>query len=147
MKIHYRSNLSAGCLAIAVGLILFFVIPGQVGLESQSVHGITSRTLPYALAILIMGSGIGLLVQSLILKKDKTKELDLKKEGIGVIYMICLLAYGIGFSYSFVISTALLGCVTLAFRKCKKVSYYVIVLVVTMSLYAVFTQFLHVQLP
>ena len=48
MKIKYRSNLLAGCLAIVAAAVLFLIIPSQVGLESSATYGITSRTLPYA---------------------------------------------------------------------------------------------------
>lgn len=147
MKIQYRSNLSAGCFSLSLGIILFLLTPSQVGVESQAVHGVISRSLPYALSILMGGSGIGLIFQSLVLKKDTQKELEIQKEVKGLLYMLCLLAYGIGFNYSFIISTGLLGIVTLAFTKCKKVKYYMIVIAVVVVLHLIFTKMLHVRLP
>ncbi len=145
--IRYRSNLSAGCLSILAAAVLFWLIPTQVSAESQSVHGITSQTVPYALCALMAFCGICLVFQSLVLKKDEIKELDLGKEGKGVLYMLVLLVYGIGFSYSFLIATCLLGVATLAFSKCKKVSYYLIVIAMVILLYFTFTELLHVRLP
>lgn len=147
MKIHYHSNLSAGCFSIVLAAILFFIIPSQIGLESQSVHGITSRSLPYALSILMGGAGAGLLFQSLVLKQDTVKELEIQKECKGLLYMVCLLLYGIAFSHSFTLSTVFLGIVTLVFTKCKKIRYYLIVVAVVIVLYLIFTQLLHVRLP
>lgn len=147
MKIKYRSNLAAGCLAIAAAVILFLLIPSQIKMEAKAVHGVTSRTLPYALSILSAGCGIGLVFQSLVLKKDEVKELDLKKEGKGLLYMLVLLAYGYGFAHSFFIATSLLGVVTLAFYKDKKPLHYGIVVIVAAVIYFTFTQLLHVRLP
>lgn len=147
MKIKYRSNLVAGCFAIVAAIVLFFLIPSQVALESKAVHGITSRSLPYALVFISGGCGIGLIFQSLVLKKDEVKELELKKEAKGLLYMLVLLAYGLGFSHSFLISTSLLGVMTLIFSKDKKPLHYFIVVAVVTVLYFVFTRLLHVRLP
>ena len=147
MKIKYRSNLLAGCLAIVAAAVLFLIIPSQVGQESSATYGITSRTLPYALSILSAACGVGLIVQSLVMKKDEVREIDLVQEGKGLLYMLILLAYGWGFSRSFLISTSLLGAVTLAFQKDKKPLHYVVVVAVVTVLYFTFTELLHVRLP
>lgn len=147
MKIKYRSNLMAGCLAIVAAVVLFLIIPSQVGLESSATFGITSRTLPYALSILSAACGVGLIIQSLVFKKDEVREVDLGQEGKGILYMLVLLAYGFGFSHSFLISTSLLGIVTLAFQKDKKPLHYVVVVAVVAVLYFTFTELLHVRLP
>ncbi len=147
MKIKYRSNLLAGCLAIVAAAVLFLIIPSQVGLESSATYGITSRTLPYALSILSAACGVGLIVQSLVLKKDEVREIELRQEAKGLLYMLILLAYGWGFSRSFLISTSLLGAVTLALQKDKKPLHYVVVVAVVVVLYFTFTELLHVRLP
>lgn len=147
MRIQYKSNLSAGCLAVLGAIILFLIIPSQVGLENQSIQGVTSRSLPYALSILMGVCGAGLIFQSLVLKRDEVKELEIKQEAKGIGYMLLLLGYGYAFSRSFLVSTILLGVATLAFTKCKKVSYYAIIIVSVVALYFVFTHLLHVRLP
>lgn len=147
MRIRYKSNLMAGCLAIVGAMILFFIIPSQIGVEAQSVHGITSRSLPYALCALVAGCGIGLVFESVVLKRDQIKEIELKQELKGLGYMLFLLACGYGFSRSFLISTTLLGVVTLACRKCKKPLYYVVIVITVVALYMTFTRLLHVRLP
>ena len=147
MKLHYRSNLSAGCAALIAAVLLFLITPVQVAAEASSVHGISSRTLPYALSVLTGVCGVGLILQSLVLKKDEVKELDLRKEAKGLLYMLVLLAYGLGLKHSFLIATSLLGVATLAFTKCKKPWYYVLSIVAVAVIYLMFTQLLHVRLP
>ena len=147
MKIRYRSNLAAGCIAIIAAVVLFLIIPSQVGVERKATFGINSRTLPYGLSILMAVCGLGLILQSLVFKKDEVKEVELKKEGIGLLYMLVLLAYGIGFNYSFLISTVLLGVITLAFLKDRQWLHYLIVILTTVAIYFIFTRLLHLRLP
>lgn len=147
MKIRYRSNLAAGIAAILFALVLWTLIPSQIRAESYALYGITSRTLPYALAVLSGVCGVGLIFQSLVMKKDEIKELDLGKEAKALAYMLVLLVYGWGFSRSFIVSTCALGAVTLAFTGDKKPLHYGIVIALVIVLYFVFTQLLHVRLP
>ena len=147
MKIKYRSNLTAGCIAIIAAVVLFLIIPSQVGVERKATFGINSRTLPYALSVLMAVCGAGLIIQSLVFKKDEIKEMELKKEGIGLLYMLVLLAYGIGFTHSFLISTVLLGVITLVFLKDKQWTHYLIVVIFTVAIYLIFTELLHLRLP
>ena len=147
MKIKYRTNLVAGVIAIIAAIVLFILIPSQVGVEKRATYGVTSRTIPYAMAFLIAGCGLGLVFQSLILKKVEVKELDLAQEGKGLAYMGVIVLYAIGFSKSFVVSTSLLGGITLAMQKDKKPLHYVIVVALVLVLYFVFNELLHVRLP
>ena len=58
-----------------------------------------------------------------------------------------IVLYAIGFSKSFVVSTSLLGGITLAMQKDKKPLHYVIVVALVLVLYFVFNEMLHVRLP
>lgn len=147
MKIRYRSNAAAGVVSIVLGVICLFLIPRQIGEDYAVTYGITSRTVPYAVAVLWIVCGLALVVQSLLLKKDEVKELDLKKEGKALAYMAVLLVYAILFNKSYLLSTAFLGAVTLVFLGCRKKLFYVIVLALVAALYLLFSQVLHIQMP
>lgn len=147
MKIKYRTNLVAGVIALIAAIILFVIIPSQVGVERRATYGITSRTIPYAMAFLMVGCGAGLIIQSIIFKKDEVKEIDLFQEGKGLLYMGVIVLYAIGFSKSFLISTSLLGVVTLAMQKDKKPLHYIVVVALVVALYFIFNELLHVRLP
>lgn len=146
MKIKYRSNLWAGLISVAAGVVLALVIPGQVGSEYTASYGITSKTVPYVVAAIFVLCGAALVAQSLLWKKDTVRELDLKKEGKGLCYMAVLLVFLYLFEYSFVIASVFLGAMTLLFTGSKKKLYYLIVVVVVAALYVLFTQVLHVRL-
>jgi len=147
MKIKYRSNLCAGCVSLIFAIVLFFIIPSQIGAEYQSIHGITSRSMPYALVGLDIFCGVALIIKSLVFKNDEVKELELTKEKTGLLYIGILIIYGFGFSYSYLVSTILLGAATLAIMKNKKISYYLVIVVLVVIMYFSFTKFLNVNLP
>lgn len=147
MKIQYRSNLCGGITSILFGIILFILVPMQVGTEYSATHGITSRSVPYALAVVFILCGTCLVIQSVVLKKDQVKELELKKELKVLAYIGVLFVYAFLFQYSFVFSSSFLGVSTLLFTRSKKKLFYIIVLVTVVVLYLSFTQLLHVRLP
>lgn len=96
--------------------------------------------------MLFIVCGAALVFQSLILKKDTVRELDLAKEGKALLYMAVFAIYVILFDYSFIVASIFLGTVTLLFTKSKRKLYYVIVMITVIVLYLLFTQVLHVRL-
>ena len=54
MKIRYKDNLTAGILSIIFGIVLYLLTPIQIKAEASSTYGITSRSIPYALSVLVM---------------------------------------------------------------------------------------------
>lgn len=147
MKISYRSNLTAGIVSILLGAACFLIIPQQIAEDFTVTYGITSRSIPYAIAALWVVCGAVLVFQSLILKKDEKKTLELEKEVKALGYMAVLLIYGFLFQKSFLISTMFLGVATLAFTGLKKKRFYLIVLLTVFILYLLFSRILHVQMP
>lgn len=147
MEIKYNSNLWAGIVSIIMGLVCFFIIPGQIAEDYAVTYGITSRTVPYAIAVLWIVCGMALMIQGAIFKKDEKKTLVVAKEGKAAAYMLVLLIYAVLFQKSFLFSTMFLGVATLAFTGSRKKMYYVIVLITVVVLYVLFAKVLHVQMP
>ncbi len=147
MEIKYKSNLVAGIVSLILGVICLILVPLQIAKDYSATYGITSRTVPYAIGILWIVCGVILLVESLILKKDTEKTLVVGKELKALAYMVILLAYGILFKRSFLISTILLGVATLAMTGTKKKLFYVIVIAMVVVLYLLFAKVLHIQMP
>lgn len=147
MEIKYKSNLVAGIVSLILGVICLILVPLQIAKDYSATYGITSRTVPYAIGILWIVCGVILLVESLILKKDTEKTLVVGKELKALAYMVILLAYGILFKRSFLISTILLGVATLAMTGTKKKLFYVIVIAMVVVLYFLFAKVLHIQMP
>ncbi|MBQ9196711.1 MAG: tripartite tricarboxylate transporter TctB family protein [Clostridia bacterium] len=147
MKLRYRSNLLAGIIGILGGVVVLLIIPSQIGKDYTTTYGITSKTVPQAVAVMWIVCGLVLIVQSVFLHKDTVKTLEIGKELKAVLYMSVLVAYLLTFRYSFLIATMALGVLTLAFTGCKKPLYYAIVLLTVVLIYLAFTYALHVKLP
>ena len=149
MTIRYRSNLWAGIIAIALGIAILILIPQQIGIDppSTSTTGITSRTVPSAMAVVMIACGAGLIFQSLVLKKDTVKTVVLKKELRAVIYAVMLIIFTKIFKESYVLATLFLSIGTLVILKCKKPLYYIIEIILIFVLFFIFTEMLHVRLP
>lgn len=147
MKMKYRSNLVAGIVSILLGGICWMIIPSQIAEDYAVTYGITSKTVPYAVAVLWVICGFVLVAQSLIFKKDDIKTIEVRKEAKALGYMAVILVYALLFKKSFLISTAFLGVVTLTFTGTKKKSFYGIILFVVLVLYLLFSKVLHIQMP
>lgn len=146
MKIKYRINLAAGIFGIVLAAIVFVLIPRQIGVEYVISYGINSRSLPYAIAGCIGICGLVLVIQSLVLKKDKEKVIEIKKEIAPFLIMLGFIVYIFTFEKDWLICTAALGCLTLAVSKCKKWYYYAIVIALTVALYIIFVNVFHIRL-
>ncbi len=59
---------------------------------------------------------------------------------------VTLTAYLMVFEKEWPLSTAAIGCISLALAKTKKWYYYVIVVVLTLALYFIFVNVLHIRL-
>ncbi len=146
MVIKYRCNLASGIAAILFSIVLFILIPQQIAVETVVNFGVTSRTIPYGIAVLFAVCGVGLIFQSLVLKKDKEMELNLHAELRPFLLFALFIVYIFVFEKEWPISTAALACGGLALSKCKKWQYYVIVIVLTLAMYFLFVNVLHIRL-
>ena len=125
------------------------LIPQQIGEDPSSTValGINSRSVPYAMAALIIVCSLFLIFQSVVLKKDTVKELVLTQEGLALAYIACLIVSALLYKKSFILAVGFLGSATLGLLKCKKVFYYIIELAVVVALFYVFTRLLGTRLP
>lgn len=146
VNIKFKSNLSAGVFSLVLGAIVWFVVPHQIAADMTKNYGVSSRTLPYGVAFLFMLCGVGLIFQSLVLKKDTTKIINVKTELRAIAYMASLVVFGIILKFSFIVSLAFLGLITLVFMRSRKIHYYLIVIFVAVALYFAFKYGLHATL-
>ena len=147
MILRYKSNLCAGMAGIIFGAVLYYLIPNYIGTEYGVEDMITSRTMPYAVAVIAMLCGAALVFQSVVLKKDTVKQVELGKEAKALFYMVVLAVYCLTFQYGFIMTTAGIGVATLVFSGSKRIYHYVVVIGTVFLLYWVFTSVLYVRLP
>ena len=146
MRVEYWVNKWTGLIGIGFGVGLWLLIPYQIGNELIASTGITSKSLPYAIAILFFSCGCCLLFSSLVLKKDHLKTIIIKEEVKAIAYIGILIVFSLLIKWNFIIAMLILGGTTLAFMKSKKVLYYIIVILFAVGLYFIFTQVLRARL-
>lgn len=147
MIIKYKVNLTSGIFSLAFGFICFILIPSQIKISVIETGILNSQSLPKIVSILIMALGVFLILQS-FLSGDTVREIHFGREVKATIYMLCLVVYALSFQYvGFLASTLFLGFITLVLLKSKKILYYVIVLLLTITLKIVFQYLLNIDLP
>lgn len=144
--IKYKSNLVCGIAAILTSVVLFLIIPQQIAVETVVNYGITSRSLPYGIAALIGICGIALVIQSVVLKKDKEIVLNLSTEIRPMLLFVSFVVYIFLFEKDWLLSTMALACTALALSKCKRWVYYAVVIVLSVAMYLIFVNVLHIRL-
>jgi hypothetical protein len=147
MRVRYKTNLTAGCFSLVLGGLVWFFTPRQIEMDYTITYGITSRTMPYLLAVVFACCGLILVIQSLVFKKESYKEIEVRQELKALCYMAVLVGYVVLFRLNFIFALFFLGAATLAFMKTRKKLYYLIVLILAVGLYFIFTLGLHVSLP
>lgn len=147
MEIKYHSNRATGIVSIVLGIICWIIIPYQIGEDYSLTYGITSKTVPYAVAVLWIVCGIVLIVQSLVLKKDEIKTLKWEKELKALAYIGVLALYAFLFRINFLLSSIFLGTITLAFTGSRRKLYYLIVILSSGIIFLLFKYVLHIAMP
>ena len=147
MKLSYKVDLTGGIVSLIFGMILVLSIPYLVVEDIMPSAIMTSRTLPYCISAIFILCGLTLIIKSVFFKKDTIKSLDMKKEGIVALYLLCIVLYTILLKYSFLFATSGLSVVTLLFLKCKNKLYYGIAIGNVFALWVIFDKVLNVRLP
>jgi hypothetical protein len=144
-----KTNLISGMLASILGIVLLVINPLQIQEEKFLTNGqIRADFIPKATSYVMILLGVILLVQSIVLKKEKIIEIEAKAFTRSLIFLGMLIVYAILFTYiGYLISSILFSVGLLLFLKCKKPLYYGICIVFPVLVYVVFTYGLSVKLP
>lgn len=149
MKIKLKKNLCSGIFATIFGSVILWQIPYQIlAKRSFATAAVGSDYLPRIMAMVLIVLGVMLLGQSLILKNDKTVELDLREEGRVLVAIAIMVAYvaltpRFGFLWTSIVANVLL----LAFLRCRKWQYYLLVAALCAAVYFSFKYGMDVKLP
>ena len=147
MKVKVRTNLCAGIFSLVLAAAIWLAIPYQIG-EPGDTIATNPRLFPQIFCGLIAVVGGVLIFTSLLLHKEEIKELDLKTQGIKLLYYVIVAAYIFSISvFGFLIPSIVFAIVTLLYCKCRKPLYYVAIVLFAVALYLVFAYVLGVRFP
>lgn len=147
MKLKIPTNLCAGIFSVVLAAAIWFAIPYQIGSAGSSV-ATNPRLFPQIFCVLIGIVGVILIITSTVFHKEDVKTVDVKLQGMKLIYYVILAVYVVCMGqFGFLIPTIVFAVVTLLFCRCKKPLYYVVTVAFAVVLYLVFTRVLGVHFP
>lgn len=149
MKITIKKNLWSGIITVVASLVLWFGLPYCIKSQATSLTAAVGPDYLPRLIIAIMGiCGIGLILTSLVFKKDDTIEVVLKDELRTFLFVAIILAYILLMPViGFLLSTILFSCAALFFMETRKPLHYVVVIVLSILIFVGFKYGLTVSLP
>jgi hypothetical protein len=144
-----RRNLCSGIFAIGFSIALWILIPLQIsGKRMAYTNAVGSDYLPRIAAVCCFVVGIAMLINSVVLKKEKYIEIYLKDEArvlgaVAVMFIFVFLSPIIGFLITSIFAMVLI----LLYLKCRKWHYYLVMSLLGAFIYVTFKFLLNVKLP
>ncbi len=148
MKIKIRTNLWSGIIIGSISIVLLILLPTEVRIPAYNSGAPSPRIIPtLALVGMLICSGI-LLIESLVLKKEKYFEFDLKKEApcLILIGLMCLFSFLI-IKIGFIAAIVIVFPIVLFYFGERKPFIYIFTLVAGIGVYYLFRIVLNISLP
>lgn len=148
MKIKIKTNLWSGIIMGIASIVLLLLLPREVRLPAYDSGAPSPRIIPGLAITGILICSVCLLVQSLILKKDKIYEFDLKQElpTIILIGMMCLFTFLI-IKLGFIVGVCVVFPLMLFYFGERKPFIYIFSLAVGIGIYFLFKYVFNISLP
>lgn len=144
MKI--KTNLCAGILCVISAVIIWLIIPFQIGEPASESITSNARLFPQMFTVLIGILGAVLIAMSLIFHKEVVREVSIGQEArvLGYYVLVALFAFLIPIT-GFLISALLFVTASLAYLKSRNKWHYVAAVLVTAAVYLAFSKGLGVR--
>ena len=144
-----RNNLVGGVIFLVLGIVLWFMIPYQIGMSfSASNYALSPRSVPYLLSIVMIFFSLILIIKSLVFKQEEIITIQLKDElRAFLFYLMVVVSILLMNMIGYLFAALLLGISTLLFMRIKKKSYYIYIGLFVVAVYVIFAMILKVRLP
>jgi len=148
-QIKLKKNLTSGIIGALFGVIMLVAIPLCIKAKISLVSsGIGPDYLPRLVAMLMIACGLGLVFQSLFLKKDEEVVITFRQEGHALLFAAAMIVYVILLPViGFVLSSVLFAFASLFLMECKKPLYYLSTALLVLGIFVAFKYGLSVALP
>lgn len=147
-KFNIRTHLVTGILMLLLVIFLFAVMPSQIKLPGYDSGAPSPRVIPSLCLIGIGICAVVLIIQSVILKKDKIYTFELTNELPIILMIIWLIVYvALIINLGFVIAGFIVFPVLLIFCKEKKPGPYIVAIVADIVVFILFKKVFHISLP
>lgn len=146
-----KNNIVLSVFFFFVGVLVYVIIPSQIpNLGVVKSGSFTPASFPRLLAILMIVFSLGLLLQSVLEKKqeENTEKIDWKDEKKVLVIFLMILAYVFLLEIiGFILASIIFGTAFLFFQKVRKWHYYIILYLMVIFVYFSFSKLLFVYLP
>ncbi|MBS6641974.1 MAG: tripartite tricarboxylate transporter TctB family protein [Clostridiaceae bacterium] len=146
MRVNIKTNLWAGILCIAAAVVIWFLIPMQIGEPASENITVNARLFPQIFTVLIGVFGLILVAGSLLFHKETCKELYLWQEArvLGYYGMVALFVAAIPV-LGFLIASILFVVLSLVYFKSRNKWHYISAVLVAVIIYLAFSKGLGVR--
>ncbi|MGL4790336.1 MAG: tripartite tricarboxylate transporter TctB family protein [Anaerotignaceae bacterium] len=148
MKIKIKTNLCTGIIMGILSVVLLMLLPSQVREPAYNSGAPSPRIIP---TLVLSGIGICslvLLINSLVLKREKIFEFDLKKELPSIIFigLLCLFSFLI-INVGFVVAVCITLPIMIWFMGERKLFPYIFAVVAGIGVFFLFKYVFNISLP
>ena len=148
MKIKIKTNLWSGIIMGALSLILLIIMPYQVRVPAYDSGAPSPRIIPGMCLVLMLFFSVVLIIQSLVLKKERIVEFDWQKEKPAILLIALLCIYvALMLLVGFIPASAITFIIILFFCGERKPFIYIFTIAAAVGIYFLFKFVFTVSLP
>lgn len=146
MKI--RTNLVSGIVFGVLSLALILITPKEVSVPAFNNGGPSPRVIPYIVLIGTLICSVGLVIQSLVFKKEKIFYFDFEKEKASFINLAIMILFGIiMLKFGFIAGVIVVLPIMLYSLGERKPFIYIFTILLGIGVYFLFTKVFNISLP
>lgn len=147
-KIQIRTNLVAGIVMGLFSVIMLLILPLQVRIPMYDSGAPSPRIIPEICLIGMLILSVVLIIESLVLKKEKIFEFDVEKEKPVLQLMAILLVFVVlTLVIGFIPAGIIVFCFIQFFCGERKIGIYIYTIASVICVYLLFQYVFHVSLP
>ena len=148
MKFKIKTNLVSGILMGLLSIILLVTMPQQIRVPAFDSGAPSPRIIPGICIVLMLIFSIVLIIESLVLKKEKIVEFDWQVEKPAIVLIIAMCVYvALIIFVGYVIASAVVFCFVQFYCGERKPHMYLYVIVAAVLIYILFKNVFNISLP
>lgn len=143
-----KSNLVSGIMFAIISIILILLVPSEVPVPAYDNGGPSPRMLPYLVLYGILICSVGLIIQSVFLKKEKIIIFDIKLEKASFVILGLMILFGVlTIQFGFIIGIIIALPLMLFAMGERKPFIYIFTVVSGIGVYYLFVEVFNIFLP
>lgn len=148
VKFKIKTNLVSGIVMGLIALIMLLVMPGQVRVPAYDSGAPSPRIIPTVCLVIMLIAAIALIIQSLVLKKEKIVEFDWSKEKPAILLIIGMCIYVVlMLCIGYVLASIIVFVAVQFYCGERKPGIYIYTIVAAVLIFLMFKNIFNISLP